>query len=135
MSSSFVDTSYLVRYLTGEPPEMAALAQEAIESDETLILSPLAVVETAYVLESFYQMPRDPIVDAVSALINRKNIHLLDLEKSLLLRALQLCRGSKRTSFTDAVLWSQARHKGAPGIYTFDRRFPSEHLQLRGSAP
>lgn len=34
-----LDTSYVVRYLTDDPPDMAERAAEVIESDEILILS------------------------------------------------------------------------------------------------
>jgi predicted nucleic acid-binding protein len=131
-SGSFLDTSCIVRYLTGEPPEMADRAAKILDSDKSLLLSELVLVETAYVLESFYEIPRDPLVDALAALVQRRNVRLLHLDKTLALQALVKCRGSKRTSFTDALLWAQARQASAPRIFSFDRRFPSEGLEVVG---
>lgn len=130
--ADFLDTSCIVRYLTGDPPDMADRAAEILDVDEPLTLSELALVETAYVLESFYEIPRDRLVDALIALVQRQNIRLLTLEKPIALQALAKCRGSKRVSFTDALLWAQARQQGAPRIYSFDLRFPSEGLEIIG---
>lgn len=41
----------------------------------------------------------------------------------------ELCRDSKRYSFTDAFLWAQARVLGV-AIYSFDGLFPSEGIEL-----
>lgn len=49
----FLDTSVVVRYLTGDPPEMADRAAALIDAGGALILSELVLIETAYVLESF----------------------------------------------------------------------------------
>lgn len=129
---AFLDTSCIVRYLTGDPPALAERAAEILDDDQPLTLSEIALVETAYVLESFYKIPRDPLVDSLTALVQRRNIHLVSLEKPLALEALAKCRGSKRTSFADALLWAQARQQGAKRIYSFDRRFPSEDLEVVG---
>lgn len=129
---AFLDTSVLVRYLTGDPPSMADRAAEIIDTDRPLILSELALVETAYVLESFYQVPRDELVDALIALVQRRNISPLTAAKSLVLEGLRQCRPSKRISFTDALLWSEARERGVSRIYSFDRRFPADGLEVVG---
>lgn len=127
-----LDTSCIVRYLTGDPLEMAARAAEIIETEEPRILSEIAVVETAYVLESFYEIPRAPLIDTLSALVQRRNLHLPNLEKPLTLEALSLCRDSKRVSFADAILWAQARQRGSVAIFSFDRRFPAEGIEVIG---
>jgi predicted nucleic acid-binding protein len=129
-----VDSNLLVRYLTGTPPEMAERAAQLIDTDEPLLLSELVLVETAYVLSSFYGMERADITEALMDLVQRQNFRPLNLPKPLLLEALGLCRGSKRYSFTDAFLWAQAIHAGAR-IYSFDRRFPSGGVEIIGLTP
>jgi predicted nucleic acid-binding protein len=55
------------------------------------------------------------------------------LPKPRVLAALEICRNSKRYSFTDAFLWAQVRESGPGGrIYTFDGRFPSMGITLVG---
>jgi predicted nucleic acid-binding protein len=129
----FLDTNYVVRYLTDSPAEMAAQAAGVIDSDEPLILSEWVILETAYVLGSVYKFARPSIVDALIGLVQRHNIILPTLSKPRAMAALEMCRGSKRYSFTDAFLWAQVLEAG-PGtrLYTFDQRFPSAGITLIG---
>jgi predicted nucleic acid-binding protein len=129
---AFLDTSYVVRYLTGDPPEMAERAAQVIDGDETLVLSELALMEAAYVLGSYYKMPRPHVVEALMDLVQRQNLRLAALPKPRVLEALLLCRDSNRNSFADVLIWAQARERGAERIYSFDRRFPSEGLAIIG---
>lgn len=131
--NAYLDTSCIVRYLTGEPEDLSQRASEILDDPtQPLVLSELVLAETAHVLESFYKVPRDPVVDALSALVQRSNISIRGLEKLRVLEALTKCRGSKRTSFTDAIVWAQARQDDVSRIYSFDERFPSEGLSVLG---
>jgi len=131
---AFLDTSYVVRYLTDDPPDMAAQAARVIDGDETLILSEIVILESAYVLASRYQMPRSAIVDGLTELLQKRNISLPVLPKPRVLTALDMCRRSKRYSFTDVLLWAEALEAGAGRrVFTFDRRFPSEGITTVGS--
>lgn len=132
---AFLDTSYVVRYLTNSPPTMAALAARVIDSDEPLVLTESILLETAFVLGgSVYQVPRESIVDALAALVQRRNIHLPVLPKHRVLEALELCRNSKRYSFTDSFLWAQALEAGiGTRVYAFDGRFPSRGITIVGN--
>jgi predicted nucleic-acid-binding protein len=121
---ALLDSSYIVRYLTDDPPEMASQAAAAIDSEQPLWISEVILAESAYVLTSVYKVPRDMVVDSLISLIHRQNIRLTLIPKLLAVEALQLCRDSKRYSFADVLLWAEARHLQAKGIYTFDQRFP-----------
>lgn len=125
----FLDTSVVVRYLTDDPPEMAARAAEVIDGGADIVLSEVVLVESAYVLESVYGVPRVELVDALISFVQRRNIKLLTLSKPLALEALKMCRDSKRHSFSDAMVWAEAVDSGAGRIYTFDRQFPSRGLE------
>ena len=127
---AFLDTSVIVRYLTDDPPALAARAAQIIDGDQTLIVSELVLVETAYVLTSVYQTSRAAVVDALTLFVQKANLRLLTLPKPLALEALRLCHDSQHYSFTDAFLWAFARHAGIPHIYTFDARFPSDAVLL-----
>lgn len=131
-TAAFLDTSYVVRYLVNDPPDMAEKAAQVIDSDETLILSELAILEAAYVLTSVYSVPREEVVDSLGELIQRANLRLPNLPKARALEALRLCRNSGRVSFADAMIWAQAVEMGAARIYTFDRRFPAHEITIEG---
>lgn len=126
----FLDTNIIVRYLTDDPPELAERAANVIDRDDPLIVSEIVLAESAYVLESVYEYTRAEVVDALMSFIQRRNIQLLSISKVLALEALNMCRGSRRHSFADALLWAEARHHRATQIYTFDRRFPSQDLHI-----
>jgi len=129
--SVLLDTSAVVRYLTSDPPDLAARAAGLIESETRLLVSEVVLSETAYVLTKLYNMPRERVIDALVGLLGLPNLGLLHLPKPLALAALELCRGSNRTSFTDALLWAQARHLGHVPVCTFDQRFPAAGITLR----
>ena len=49
----------------------------------------------------------------------------------VLLSGLELCRPSGRVSVPDALIWAMARAQPPSVVYTFDRRFPAEGIELR----
>lgn len=133
--SGFLDTSLIVRYLTGHPPETAADAAEIIDQTNDLQVSDVALIETAYVLSSRYQVPREAIVDLLAALVRKENISTFALDKVLVLRGLLMCRPSGRVSFADAMIWAAARSSNAKLVYSFDRRFPKDGIEVRQTVP
>ena len=128
--SAFLDTSIVVRYLIGEPQELAEQAAEIIERDENLKITGVAIVESAYVLTSVYEIEREIVVDNLMNFIQRKNISPYAMEKSLVLQALLLCRPSGRVSFADAMIWASARSTGSKIVYSLDNRFPSDGIEI-----
>ncbi len=129
--SGFLDTSMVVRYLTGDPPEQADLAAQVIDREDGLRVTDVVLVETGYVLTSVYQVPRDVVVDHLIALLQKRNISPFALDKGLVLQALLLCRPSGRVSFADAMLWAAARSSGEGVVYSLDQRFPEDGLEVR----
>lgn len=124
----------IVRYLTGEPPELALQAAAVIDRDEGLILTETVLVETAYVLTSVYKIPRPLVVDHLILFLQKENIRSFATPKDNLLQALLLCRPSGRVSFADAILWAAARASDERTVYSFDERFPAEGVKvLQGS--
>jgi predicted nucleic-acid-binding protein len=115
--SGFLDTSMVVRYLTGDPPELAELAAQIIDKEEALWITDVVLTETAYVLTSVYQVPRSVVVDHLIALIQKQNIAPAALDKGLVLQALLLCKPSGRVSFADAMGWAAARSAGSLVVY------------------
>ena len=132
--SGFLDTSMVVRYLTGDPPQMAEQAARIIDQEDHLQITDVVLAETAYVLTSVYQVPRDVVVDHLVALVQKENISLFALDKGLALQALLLCRPSRRISFADAMVWAAARSAGSRVVYSLDEHFPSDALEVRQEA-
>ena len=121
--SDLIDTSLIVRYLTGDPPHLADLSAQLIDGEANLTITDVVLVESAYVLRSVYGVPRERIVDQLVALLRRANIGTFPMRKEQMIEALQLCRPSGRVSFGDAMIWAVARFTGQ-AIFTLDERFP-----------
>lgn len=133
--SGFLDTSIVVRYLTGEPPELAEKAARIIDGEERLQVTDVVLAETAYVLTSVYGISRSVVVDHLIAFLQKENISPFALDKGVVLQALLLCRSSGRVSFADAMLWAAARSSGGNVVYSLDERFPEDGLQVRRGNP
>jgi predicted nucleic acid-binding protein len=129
--SGFLDTSIVVRYLTGDPPEMAEIAAGVIDNEKGLQVTDVVVAEAAYVLTSVYKAPRDVVVDHLIALLQKENISVFALDKGFALQALLLCKPSGRISFADAMVWAAARSAGSDVVYSLDERLPADGLQIQ----
>lgn len=116
--TEFLDTNVLIRHLTDDPPEMAARATRALAGADALLLADLIVAECVYVLESFYEVPRERVAELIRAAIALPTIKTLD--PSTLLRALEVYEVD-RLDFAEAYLVAQAEATGVKQILSFDK--------------
>ncbi|MBN1188162.1 MAG: PIN domain-containing protein [Dehalococcoidales bacterium] len=129
--SGFLDTSIIVRYFTNDPPELAEKAADIIDGDAHLLVTDVVLAETAYVLTSVYNVNRSLVVDNLIAFLQKENIAVFSLDKDRVIQALLLCRPSGRISFADAMVWASARSSGINTVYSLDKRFPGEGLNIK----
>jgi len=129
--SGILDTSIVVRYLTGDPPELAEKAARVIDGEENLQVPDVVIAETAYVLTSVYRVPRSVVVDHLVAFLQKENISPFAMDKGLVLHALLLCKPSARVSFADAMVWAAARSSESKMVYSVDERFPEDGIEVR----
>ena len=130
--SAFVDTNILVRHLTGDPPDMAARATAYLGSERELFLTDLVAAETVYVLESFYEVPRQQVAEAVRSLIAFDSVVCVD--PALLLWAAEV-HETDRIDFAEAYLVACAESTGVGAIASFDRSLDSVHSIERIEPP
>jgi predicted nucleic acid-binding protein len=116
--SAFVDTNVLVRHLTGDPADLGARATAYLGSAQGLLLTDLVAAETVYVLESFYEAPRDDVAIAVRSLLAFDSIVCVD--PALLLRAIEVYE-TDRIDFAEAYLVACAESTGVGKVASFDR--------------
>lgn len=127
-----LDTSVVVRYLTDDPPHLGAAAAAIIDTEEPLMITESALAEIGHVLRRVYGIERANTIDLLVDFVRRRNIEVKNLDKSVVMTALAFCRPSGRVSLPDALIWASARTgPGETAIYTFDRRFPSDCVELR----
>ena len=128
----FLETSVVVRYLTKDPPDMAARAARLITSRTPLYITGTALAETAHVLRDVYAVDRATVVDLLRALIRDDGVQPYPADAARVVEGLELCRPSGKVSIPDALIWAEALSTGGPTvIYTFDRRFPRADVELR----
>ena len=116
--TAFVDTNVLVRHLTGDPPDQAARATRYLREADELLLPDLILAEVAYVLESFYEVPRAQVATTLRAVLAFPAIRVLDVD--LLQRAVEVYE-VHRLDFADAYLVASAERTGIGVIASFER--------------
>ena len=128
--SALLDTSVIVRYITGDSALLSELSALIVDGDEQLVVTDVMLAESWFVLTRVYGLSRTAAVDQLIALVRKPNIETYPLDgKDLVIEALLLCRPSGRFSIADALLWATARMRGEP-VRTFDRRFPGDGIEL-----
>jgi predicted nucleic acid-binding protein len=130
--SVFVHTNVLVRHLTGDPPKTAARATSYLKVENDLLLTDLVVAEMAYVLESFYEAPRDQVPEALGSLLAFESVMCVD--PALLLRVLEVYE-TDRIDFAEACLVACAESTSVGKIASFDRSLDPVYTTERVEPP
>ncbi len=115
--TAFVDTSILVRHLTGDPPDLAARATAYLAAESRLFLTDLVVAETVSVLESFYEASKQQVAESIRSLLAFTSVVCVD--PVLLLRSLEVY-DADGIDFTEAHLVACAETAGLGVIASFD---------------
>jgi predicted nucleic-acid-binding protein len=97
---------------------MARRATALLASGEPLLLADLILAECVYVLESFYEVPRERVAEMMRAAIALPTIDTVD--PTSLLRALEVYE-VERLDFAEAYLVAQAEATDVRTIVSFDR--------------
>ena len=97
---------------------MAARATAYLQSESEILVADLIVAETIYVLESFYEVARPEISEAMRALIVMESVSVVD--EPLLLRAVEIYEYD-RLDFAEAYLIASAESTGVMQVASFDR--------------
>ncbi len=116
--TAFVDTNVLIRHLSGDTAQLAARATTLLADADELLLADLIVAEMVYVLESFYEVPREEVGRMARAVVAYPSIRTLD--PALLLRALEVYE-TVGIDFAEAYLVASAETAGIVDIVSFDR--------------
>ena len=118
-----IDTNLLVRYLINDDQKKAAavdnLLDKAINGEVKIIVPSVVIAELVWVLESFYQLKADAILELVEAIVNTAGLDVID--KSTVISALRLYK-SRNIAFIDAWIIEFAKERGIKTIYTFDKK-------------
>ena len=115
--TAFVDTNVIVRHLTGNPPEQAERATRYLDEADELLLPDLIFAEVAYVLESFYEIPRPDLAQMLRDLLDFEAVRVVDSD--ILQRTIELFE-THPIDFADAYLVAAAESTGVGVVASFD---------------
>ncbi|MCL6449376.1 MAG: PIN domain-containing protein [Armatimonadetes bacterium] len=128
-----VDANVVLRFITGDPPEMAAQALELMVRAENgevcLRLSHLVVAEIVWVLSSFYKFTKRAIADTLISFLSADGVQTEN--SGLVIQALQ-DMAEKNVDFADAFLAALAR-VNQERVCSFDNDF--EKLNVSWTRP
>ena len=120
----FLDTNIFIRFLTDDVPEKVDACEEifkkAVEKQETLFTTDLVIAEIVWVLESFYELPKNEIQDKVEKILNTPN--LICPHKDLILNALILY-SEKNIDYIDACNALILKENGIEELYSYDKHY------------
>lgn len=118
-----IDTNLLVRYLINDDQEKAEavdnLLDKAMKGEVRIVVPSVVIAELVWVLESFYQMKADTILELVEAIVNTTGLDVTD--KLTVISALRLYK-NRNIDFIDAWIIEFAKERGIKTIYTFDKK-------------
>jgi predicted nucleic acid-binding protein len=116
-----VDANVLLRFLTGDPKDLAErvarLMVRAERGEVVLVLSPLVVAEMVWVLKSVYRRSYEEIAQVLIPLLSAVGLEAEDRE--VVIEALELTR-MRNVDFLDAILSLQAVREDET-VCTFDK--------------
>jgi predicted nucleic-acid-binding protein len=121
----YLDTNVLIRIITGDLPEKANQAINAIQAagqNDYCILDAV-LVEACFVLEFYnYKMARSNIADAMLALIDTPQIYVSDVT----LDTIKLYKNHPNLDYVDCLLFITG---GKKNVMTFDVELQKELLE------
>ena len=112
-----VDTNVLVRLITRDNPKQVEAAEAFIAKGAWV--SHVVLVETAWVLESVYELTPDLIAVSVEMLLNHEHLTLQDA--STVEAALEGFRERPSQGFSDNLILEIARKSGHLPLGSFDK--------------
>ena len=125
----WTDANVLLRFLTGEPEQLADRSAALLEKSERgelgLRIHPVVVAEVVWVLESFYGYSKDQIRESLLPLLEG---HRLRVEGgSAAIQALQTM-AEQNVDYADALLAELARER-SEGVASFDKDFRKRGIE------
>ena len=118
-----LDANILLRLIVRDIPEQSDSALELIDQGKRFHVADTAIIETIFVLERYYQIPRTEIADIMQVLMGHSK---LDLNSELFRKAMELFVQHSKLSIEDCCLAIYAQLNNALPLWTFDRKLANQ---------
>ena len=124
-----LDTNVIVRFLVRANEQQAEtiyrIFKQAESNKEELFVPLLVVLETLWVLDSVYKIPRQEILDSINDLVL---MPILEFEaQSVILKFVSSAQENKM-DLSDLLIALSAKSSGCEYVLTFDRRASTSGL-------
>jgi predicted nucleic acid-binding protein len=120
----FLDTNIFLRFFVDEPKaqheQCRQLFAKISEGKLIAVTCQLAIFEVIWTLQSYYDLPKQDIIDKVFDVLVSPNV-LVD-GKDLLLSSLLIWQ-VKNIKFNDIFMYNYLKVKGLQKIYSYDKDF------------
>jgi uncharacterized protein len=124
MKRACVDTNVIIRFISGDPPELAEKARVLFRDVQmgktSLYLPEIVLAEAVWVLQSFYEYSGYEVAKVLQELIGNDGFVMAD--KANMLLALNLY-AEKKIDFADAVVAVEMIGREIKEVYSFDEHF------------
>jgi len=118
-----IDTNVLIRFLVKDDDQQAEIVYglfKKTESSKEALFVPLAVVlETVWVLESVYNIPRQEILDSINELLL---MPILEFESQSAITNFVSTARETKLDLSDILIAHSALSAGCECMLTFDKR-------------
>lgn len=117
----FVDTNIFIRFYRRDDQKLSPLAEKIISDCQAgrtvLVICPVTILETAWLLTSFYKLPKIEIVTFVEKILAMANLQIID--EGLTRNTVSLFK-EKNIDVTDAYFTALMEQYKISKIFSFD---------------
>lgn len=114
-----IDTNALLRLIINDVPDQSKAMVQLLMQAGVFYVEDIAIIETAFVMDRYYSIPRKGIEYAMSTLLEHKK---LIINQMLLRGAMGLYINHPAFSIEDCFLTTYASLKKATPLWTFDKK-------------
>ena len=123
INKAFVDTSVILRILIKDDDDKRknsiALIKDAKSNGLSLYILPIALIETVFVLEKVYKLPKETIKELVEAILNTPEFKI---ESEDIFRNAISEYVDSNIKFGDALMFYWGFNIGISVVYTYDNK-------------
>lgn len=120
--TSGLDTSFIIRLLTGDPPDQAAKAQEWLERclqrGDRPQVTDMVIVEAYFALQSHYYVPKVEALQALQKLLESGDVKPAGFALEVMQKTPNLA--SAKPGFVDRIIHAETRSRGCQ-LLTFEK--------------
>lgn len=113
---NYLDTNYLIRYLTNDLPNLAKVALKTIEKSKNLFIPSIVLAETVWILENKYNFSKNEVIEPVLIIIKQDNINT----PKFCFQAINIYQ-KENIDFYDCLVIADAIENKAT-LHTFDKK-------------